>query len=76
MNDRVEDFEKIILGDKVPKIKYSVDNDIESSVRYDFLCENFGKDAVDSALANLGINFLELSDLEKYKSITEILNVG
>ncbi len=74
MNDRVEDFEKIILGDKVPKIKYTVDNDIESSVRYDFLCENFGKAEVNSALANLDMTFLELSDLEKYKSITEILN--
>jgi len=74
MNDRVEDFEKIILGDKVPKIKYTVDNDIESSVRYDFLCENFSKSEVDSALAKLDMTFLELSDLEKYKSITEILN--
>lgn len=74
MNDRVEDFEKIILGDTIPKIKYSVDRDIESSVKYDFLCENFGKTEVDDALKKSGIALIDLSDLEKYKEVTEILN--
>jgi|LauGreDrversion4_2_1035121.scaffolds.fasta_scaffold230873_3 hypothetical protein len=74
MNDRVEDFEKIILGDKVPKIKYTIDSDIESSVKYDFLCENFGKAEVDSELENSGMTFLDLADLEKYKTISEKLN--
>lgn len=74
MNDRVEDFEKIILGGTIPKIKYSVDRDIEASVKYDFLCENFGKTEVDSALEKSGITILDLSDLEKYKELTEILN--
>lgn len=74
MNDRIEDFEKIILGDTIPKIKYSVDKEIEASVKYDFLCENFGKGKVDSILEESGVNLSDLSDLEKYKEIAEKLN--
>jgi hypothetical protein len=75
MNEKVSDFEKIILDNKnTPEIRYSVDRNIEASVKYEYLCESFGKDETDSAIKESGFNVTDLHDLDNFNIIAEILN--
>lgn len=59
----ITEFEKVILDkENGNQIKYSVDRGIEASVKYDFLCEKYGKERVDLFLSDLQRTFVDLSD--------------
>ena len=59
----ITEFEKVILDkENGNQIKYSVDRDIEASVKYDFLCEKYGKERVDLFLSDLQRTFVDLCD--------------
>jgi hypothetical protein len=76
-NNQIEEFEKNILDpDKTGGIKYSIDRDIEASVKYDFLKEIYGTTQVELALHEEGKSLLDLSDLDTFKKISEILGRG
>lgn len=48
-NQEIEDFEKLLSSKKQnSEIKYKVDINIESEVKYDYLVEVYGKNLVDS----------------------------
>jgi hypothetical protein len=50
-SQEIEDFEKLLSSqEKNSEIKYSVDTDIESEVKYGYLVEVYGKDLVDSVV--------------------------
>jgi hypothetical protein len=71
----LNEFESEIFDEtKNSTIKYSIDRDIEASVRYDFLQETYGKERVDEVLSDKGKNFLELCDSECYSMISENLS--
>jgi hypothetical protein len=75
MNENVNNFEKLILDNKnTPEIKYSIDRNIESSVKYEYLCESFGKEKADSAIKESGFDLLDLYDIDNFNIIVEILN--
>ena len=64
--DIIDEFENSLLsGIKNPDIKYSLDKAIESSVKYDYLVENFGKANVDSLVTDV----LYLSDFEFFTEV-------
>ena len=75
MNEEVHKFEKMILDNKnTQDIKYNIDRDIESSVKYEYLCESFGKEKTDSAIKESGFEISDLHDLSNFNIIAEILN--
>lgn len=75
MNEKVNDFEKMILDNKnTPEIKYSVDRNVEASVKYEYLCENFGKEETDASLKESGFGMIDLYDLDNFNIISEILS--
>jgi hypothetical protein len=75
MNEKVSDFEKIILDNKnTPEIRYSVDRNVEASVKYEYLCESFGKEETDSAIKESGFDMIDLYDLDNFNIVAEILN--
>jgi len=76
MKDELRQFEDKIINNGSSEIKYSIDRDIEASVRYDFLQETYGKERVDEVLSDKGKNFLELFDTEYYTMISESLSAN
>jgi hypothetical protein len=67
-----EKFEKTILdSEKTQAIKYKVDISMEAAVKYQFLCETYGKDRVQSTLDELNLKFTDIADPEKFKQISE-----
>ena len=75
MNEEVHKFEKMILDNKnTQDIKYNIDRDIESSVKYEYLCESFGKEKTDSAIKEAGLEMTDIYDLDNFNIIAEILN--
>jgi hypothetical protein len=73
----LNEFESEIFDEaKNSTIKYSIDRDIEASVRYDFLQETYGKERVDEVLSDKGKNFLELCNSEYYTMISESLSAN
>jgi hypothetical protein len=75
MNEEVQKFEEMILDNKnTPDIKYNIDRDIEASVKYEYLCESFGKEKTDSAIKESELEISDLHDLSNFNIVTEILN--
>ncbi len=68
-----EDFEfieSLILDrEKTGQIKYTVDRAIEADVKYSFLKDVYGKEHVDSVLASLGKDFMDLNDPEVFEAV-------
>lgn len=61
----VDEFEKEIFDkNKNDNVLYKVDKEIESSVIYDFLSENHGKEKVKDFLEKEGKKILDLLDPE------------
>lgn len=76
-NKTFEEFEKTILdGDKTQDVKYNIDRGIEASVKYDFLKEIYGSAEVDKALHEEEKLFLDLSDMDVFKKVSERLGKG
>lgn len=64
--DIIGEFEDSLLdGIKNPNIKYSLDKAIDSSVKYDYLVENFGKENVDTLVSDV----LYLADFEFFNNV-------
>lgn len=74
MQDELNQFEGQLMNNGSSEIKYSIDRDIEASVRQVFLSENYGKENVDNALMSIQKNFLDLWDTQIFSQVTEILN--
>ena len=73
-NESLIEFEKNILNSKkTGDVKYSIDRDIEASVKYDFLAERHGKDLVDLALKENGSTLIDLSDTETFNKIKGVV---
>jgi hypothetical protein len=72
MEENIQNFENIILNTK--EIKYTVDRAIESSVKYEYLCDGFGKEKTDSAIKESGLEMTDLYDLDNFNIVAEILN--
>jgi len=64
--DIIGEFEDSLLdGIKNPNIKYSLDKAIDSSVKYSYLVENFGKDNVDALVSDA----LYLADFQFFSEV-------
>ena len=75
MNEEVQKFEEMILDkENTHEIKYNIDRDIEASVKYEYLCESFGKEKTDSAIKEAGLEMTDIYDLDNFNIIAEILN--
>ena len=69
--DIIGEFEDSLLdGIKNPNIKYSLDKAIDSSVKYNYLVENFGKDAVDALVSDV----LYLADFQFFSDVKSKLD--
>ena len=70
MSKKFDDFEKSLNDPKInTDIKYTLDRGIEASVKYEYLCEQYGKEIVDSLVDD----FIILSDYENFLVIKEKL---
>ena len=74
MSKKFNEFEESLNDPKInTNIKYTLDRGIEASVNYEYLCEQYGKEIVDSLVDDFIIlsdydNFLLIKDkLEKIK---------
>jgi hypothetical protein len=64
------EYEKKILDPNITgQIRYTVDSSIQSSVKYDYLCEKFGKEKVDEVFISMDINFLALDKHEIFSRV-------
>ena len=70
MSKKFDDFEKSLNDPKInTDIKYTLDRGIEASVKYEYLCEQYGKEIVDSLVDD----FIILSDYGNFLVIKEKL---
>ena len=75
MNEEVQNFENMILDkENTQEIKYNIDRDIEASVKYEYLCDSFGKEKANSAIKEAGLEMADIYDLDNFNIIAEILN--
>jgi len=73
--DPLGDFEKKILNPaNTGGIKYSIDRDIEASVRWDYLKENFPNRNINEILNRAGKSVLDLSEPAFYSEVLKKLN--
>jgi hypothetical protein len=61
----LQEFEDLINDPSNNEVKYSIDRSIEASVKYSYLTEKYGKEAVD----NLVPDTLTLSDYDVFLEI-------
>jgi len=54
-------------------VKYTRDSEMEGKIKYSILCDEFGKEILDSFMDDNKINNESLSDPSKYKMVYEIL---
>lgn len=70
INKQFNEFEESLNDPKInTDIKYTLDRGIEASVKYEYLCEQFGKGIVDSLVDD----FIILSDYENFLVIKDKL---
>jgi hypothetical protein len=65
----LQEFEDLINDPTNNEVKYSIDRSIEASVKYSYLTEKYGKEAVD----NLVPDTLALSDYDVFVEIKKQL---
>jgi hypothetical protein len=65
----LQEFEDLINDPANNEVKYSIDRSIEASVKYSYLTEKYGKEAVD----NLVPDTLDLSDYDVFLEIKKQL---
>jgi len=74
MENDINKFEKTILDpEKTGQIKYRTDVTMESDVKYQFLCESYGKERVDSLLAQNNFSILDLCGEDNFAKISSML---
>lgn len=70
--DDFVNFEKTILNqENTPSVKYKIDHNMESAIRFQFLCDTYGKDKVQSTLEELKFSFLDIADPQNFLLISE-----
>jgi hypothetical protein len=65
----LQEFEDLINDPANNEVKYSIDRSIEASVKYSYLTEKYGKEAVD----NLVPDALTLSDYDVFVEVKKQL---
>jgi hypothetical protein len=65
----LQEFEDLINDPANNEVKYSIDRSIEASVKYSYLTEKYGKEAVD----NLVPDTLTLSDYDVFVEVKKQL---
>lgn len=74
-HDQFADFEKNILNpDNTGGIKYSIDRDLEASVKWQYLKENFPNRNINEILNRSGKSVLDLSEPAFYSEVLKKLN--
>jgi hypothetical protein len=75
MKENIQNFENIILDKENTKnIKYTVDSNMEALVKYEYLCDSFGKKKTNSAIKESGLEMVDLYDPGNFNIVAEILN--
>ena len=75
MSENIQNFENMILNkENTEEIKYTVDCNTEALVRYEYLCESFGKEKTDLAIKESGLEMTDLYDIDNFNNLVEILN--
>ena len=75
MKENIQNFENMILNkENTEEIKYTVDSNMEALVKYEYLCESFGKEKANSAIKEAGLELADIYDLDNFNIIAEILN--
>jgi hypothetical protein len=71
INENFEKFEnKILDKENTGPIKYNVDKNIEAAVKLQFLCDTYGKERVEEAMKELGINFIDLAEVKPFEKVS------
>lgn len=71
INENFENFEnKILDKENTGPIKYKVDKNIEAAVKLQFLCDSYGKERVEEAMQELGINFIDLAEIKFFEKVS------
>ena len=75
MRENIQNFENMILNkENTEEIKYSIDRNMESLVKYEYLCDSFGKEKTDLGIKESGLEMTDLYDLNNFNTVVEILN--
>jgi hypothetical protein len=70
-HENFENFEKRILDrENTGAIKYTVDKNVEAAVKLQFLCDTYGKERVNEAMTELGINFIDLAEIKFFEMVS------
>lgn len=70
--ENFENFEKQILNSvNTGPIKYKVDKNIESAVKFQFLCDTYGQDRVQETMKEVGVSFVELAETELFDKVSK-----
>lgn len=64
----------ILNKENTEEIKYSIDRNMESLVKYEYLCDSFGKEKTDLGIKESGLEMTDLYDLNNFNTVVEILN--
>lgn len=77
MSENIQNFENIILNkENTKEIKYTIDSNMEALVKYEYLCDSFGKEKTDLAIEKSFLKMTDLYDLNNFNTVVEILNVS
>ena len=77
MKENIQNFENMILNkENTEEIKYTVDSNMEALVKYEYLCDSFGKEKTDLAIEKSFLKMTDLYDLNNFNTVVEILNVS
>jgi hypothetical protein len=75
MSENIQNFENMILNkENTEEIKYTIDSNMEALVKYEYLCESFGKEKTDLAIEESGLEMTDLHDLDNFNTVARILN--
>ena len=75
MKENIQNFENMILNkENTEEIKYTVDINMEALVKYEYLCDSFGKEKTDLAIKESGLEMTDLYDIDNFNNLVEILN--
>ena len=66
----------ILNKENTEEIKYTVDSNMEALVKYEYLCDSFGKEKTDLAIEKSFLEMTDLHDLNNFNKVVEILNVS
>ena len=74
LNIKFKEFEEQLMG--VSKIKYVRDENLESSLRFDYLCDEFGFEKINNLFDSKGYKIEDLSSDEFFGNVkNELENI-